>query len=162
MTGHLVLSTLHTNDAATTIPRLIDMEVEPFLIASTINIIVAQRLVRKICTQCRVSEEIETVELNKILSKGIVEKHFGKGKTRVYKGKGCSVCQNLGYSGRIGIFEIMTISQTIREAVVNKQDAGVIQQIAIKEGMTTMLEDGLLKVKSGVTTIEEIMRVTKE
>ena len=162
MTGHLVLSTLHTNDAATAIPRLIDMNVEPFLIASTINIIVAQRLVRKICTQCRVSEEIEVSDLTKILSPVIVAKYFGTGKTRTYKGKGCQVCGGLGYSGRIGIFEILTISEAIKDAIVDKKNAGEIQALAVGEGMTTMLEDGLLKVKSGITTIEEIMRVTKE
>ncbi|MEI8232439.1 MAG: GspE/PulE family protein [bacterium] len=162
MTGHLVLSTLHTNDAATTIPRLIDMNIEPFLIASTINIIVAQRLVRKICTQCRYSEEIETSDLTKILSSELVDKHFPDKKTRIYKGKGCPVCQNLGYSGRIGIFETMTISDSIQKAIIDKSDANTITEIAIKEGMSTMLEDGLLKIKAGLTTIEEVMRVTKE
>lgn len=162
MTGHLVLSTLHTNDAATAIPRLIDMDVEPFLIASTINIVVAQRLVRKICLRCRTSKEIEAKELEATLSPKLVKKYFGSEKIRIYEGKGCAVCQNLGYTGRIGIFEIMTISEAVREAIVSKQDAGIIREISIKEGMTTMLEDGLLKVKAGITTIEEVLRVTKE
>lgn len=162
MTGHLVLSTLHTNDAATAIPRLIDMDVEPFLIASTINIIVAQRLVRKICLRCRISKEIDVKELENTLSPKLIKEYFGSEKARVYEGQGCPVCQNSGYTGRVGIFEIMTISEAVREAIVSKQDAGIIREISIKEGMTTMLEDGLLKVKSGITTIEEVLRVTKE
>jgi type IV pilus assembly protein PilB len=162
MTGHLVLSTLHTNDASTAIPRLTDMGIEPFLIASTLNVIVAQRLVRKICTQCRTSSEIEVDSLSTYLSKDILTKHFGTGKTRVYKGAGCKSCNNLGYLGRIGIFEIMNMTDEIKEAITKKLDAGEIQKLAIAAGMTTMLDDGLAKVKSGITTIEEVMRVTTE
>lgn len=162
MTGHLVLSTLHTNDASTSIPRLMDMGVEPFLIASTLNIVVAQRLVRKICTQCRTSYEIETASLSSYLSKDLIVKHFGIGKTRIYKGVGCRSCNNLGYLGRVGIFEIMTMTEELKEAITKKLDAGVIQKLAIEQGMTTMLDDGLAKVKSGITTIEEIMRVTSQ
>ena len=162
MTGHLVLSTLHTNDASTAIPRFMDMDVEPFLIASTLNIIVAQRLVRKICTQCRTSTEVEVDSLSTYLSKDILAIHFGTGKTRIYKGTGCRSCNNLGYLGRIGIFEIMVMTDELKEAITKKLDAGEIQKLAIEQGMTTMLDDGIAKVKSGITTIEEIMRVTSE
>lgn len=162
MTGHLVLSTLHTNDAATTIPRLIDMEIEPFLISSTINLIIAQRLVRKICTKCRESIEVEINSLQSLLSADIIQKSFKDSSTRLYHGKGCPSCQNTGYGGRIGIFEIMTLSDSLKEAIIAKKDANYIKNLAIQEGMITMLEDGLTKVKAGETTIEEVLRVTKE
>ncbi len=160
-TGHLVLSTLHTNDAATTLPRLIDMEVEPFLIASTVNTIVAQRLVRKICERCRISENISLLDLSKTLSPVLIKKYFGnKQNFRLYRGKGCKVCHETGYTGRIGIFEVLEVSPKIRELIVSKADADAIQAQAIEEGMTTMLESGLQKVAVGITTLEEILRVT--
>jgi type II secretory ATPase GspE/PulE/Tfp pilus assembly ATPase PilB-like protein len=162
MTGHLVLSTLHTNDAATSIPRLTDMSIEPFLIASTVNVIIGQRLVRKICTQCRTSEEVSVSSLSNLLSHDVLSKYFGSSTTRIYHGKGCRSCNNLGYVGRIGIFEIMEMTDIVKEGITKKLDAGEIQKLAVSEGMITMLEDGINKVKSGITTIEEIMRVTKE
>ena len=163
MTGHLVLSTLHANDAATTMPRLIDLGVEPFLVASTVNVVVAQRLVRKICPNCRVSRDITKTELSKQLSSKEIAKLFGKSeKIRVYKGEGCVVCHDSGYKDRIGIFEVMVVSDKLREAIVAERDASEISKIAVSEGMTTMLEDGLAKVKSGVTTVEEVLRVTRE
>lgn len=163
MTGHLVLSSLHTNDAATTIPRLFDMEVEPFLIASTVNVIIAQRLVRKICQKCRVSKEISTKELGDHFSAPAIKAHFGSSKkTSVYHGKGCPVCNNTGYVGRVGIFEVMLIDDRLRDAIVNRKDAADIRKIAIKQGMVPMLDDGLKKVSEGITTIDEIIRVTKE
>lgn len=164
MTGHLVLSTLHTNDAATALPRLIDMKVEPYLIASTVNVIIGQRLVRRICQKCRISSEISKTELAKHFSVKIISKYFkSKQKsTRNYFGKGCSVCHHTGYVGRIGIFEVMEIDNDIRKAITDKRDASIIEAIAVKNGMRTMLEDGLDKVFNGVTTIEEILRVTKQ
>jgi type IV pilus assembly protein PilB len=163
MTGHLVLSTLHTNDAATSIPRLTDMNIEPFLISSTINIIIAQRLVRKICQNCRISYESPIKDLSKNLSDVSVAKHFkGKEKTRLYKGQGCPTCQHTGYTGRIGVFEVLEITDEIRQAIVDKQPANIIHDLAVKSGMTTMLDDGLEKTKKGLTTIEEVVRVTKE
>ncbi|MFH0979375.1 MAG: GspE/PulE family protein [Candidatus Roizmanbacteria bacterium] len=162
LTGHLVLSTLHTNDAATALPRLIDMKVEPFLVASTINIIVAQRLVRKICEMCKTSKAITLEELNKNFSKETVQKHFGSGKQYlVYYGKGCEICHMTGLTGRIGIFEILKMSETIKKLIIEKADADDIAKQAIVEEMTTMLDDGLEKVKKGLTTIEEVLRVTK-
>lgn len=169
MTGHLVLSTLHTNDAATTLPRLADMEIEPFLISSSVNTIVAQRLVRKICPACIQSIEIE-VENGKIVTKNgtlavdkkILEKYFGKDKKlRVYEGKGCVVCKNTGHVGRTGIFEVLEVTPGIRELIMSKANSDLITQKAITEGMTSMFEDGLRKVAKGVTTIEEVMRAVK-
>lgn len=165
MTGHLVLSTLHTNDAATSIPRLLDLKVEPFLIASTVNVIIAQRLVRKICNKCRFSQELDAsnrATLENRLSSELVQKFFGKGKIRTYLGKGCEICHHTGYVGRIGIFEVLEVNEKIRQAIVSKKDASVIHEIAKESGMTTMFEDGIKKVIEGETTIEEILRVTKD
>lgn len=171
MTGHLVLSTLHTNDAATTIPRLIDLNIEPFLVASTVNVIVAQRLVRKICTTCRISEEVG--DLQKRASQKteevdgrdlkLIEKYFGESESvRIYRGKGCEVCHHTGYIGRLGIFEILVVDEKIREAIMGRKNAEVIRGLAIEQGMVTMFENGLAKVKEGLTTLDEILRVTKE
>jgi type IV pilus assembly protein PilB len=162
LTGHLVLSTLHTNDAATAIPRLTDMKVEPFLVASTINVIIAQRLVREICSSCREAVEEDALELAKRLPKADVIKFFGNiPKIKVYRGAGCKVCRNTGYQGRIGIFEILEITKAIRKLILEKTDADIIEQAAIAEGMKTMLEDGLEKAARGLTTIEEVLRATK-
>jgi type II secretory ATPase GspE/PulE/Tfp pilus assembly ATPase PilB-like protein len=162
LTGHLVLSTLHTNDAATALPRLSDMDVEPFLIASTVNVIVAQRLLRKICEMCKSSTDITKQDLSKNLPSETVIKHFGeKENIRVYKGQGCPVCHHTGYAGRVGVFEVLDVTNNIRKLIIQKADADVILAQAIKEnGMTTMLDDGL-KVKQGTTTVEEVLRVTK-
>lgn len=163
MTGHLVLSTLHTNDAATAIPRLVDMTIEPYLIASSVNLIIAQRLVRKICMNCRTSYVEKAEHLHEIFSKEQVEKSFGKSKEiRVYKGKGCEICHNTGYMGRVGVFEVMIVDEKIKEAIIAREDAADIKKLAIKNGMSTMMEDGIEKVKEGITTIEELLRVTKE
>jgi len=163
MTGHLVLSTLHTNDATTTIPRLIDMGVEPFLISSTINVIIAQRLVRKIHLKCRESANVSREELSKSFDENSIQTTFGDKKTvRTYAGKGCVLDHKTGYEGRIGIFEILIVDDEIRQAIVDKKDAATIRKIAIANGMRTMAQDGLDKVKQGITTVEEVMRVTKE
>ena len=161
MTGHLVLSTLHTNDAGTSIPRLLDMGIEPFLVSSTLNVVVAQRLVRKICTKCRYSEELDMKDNigGPLLS---VAKYTKTDKIRTYKGKGCDVCHQTGYSGRIGIFEVMVVDDEIRKAIVDKKDSDIIQKIAVKNGMTTIFEDGINKMIKGLTTIDEVLRVTKE
>ncbi len=163
LTGHLVLSTLHTNDAATALPRLSDMDLEPFLIASTVNVIVAQRLLRKICEMCKSSIDIKKQDLLKNLPSQVVEKHFGeKEDIRIYKGQGCPVCHHSGYAGRVGVFEVLEITNNIRKLITQKADADVILNQAIKDDdMTTMLDDGLIKVKQGITTIEEVLRVTK-
>ena len=157
MTGHLVLSSLHTNDAATAIPRFMDLNIEPFLIASTINIIVAQRLVRKICTNCKASK---TVPIDQI-HEDFKQYFSNKKEIRLYHGEGCEMCHQSGYQGRVGIFEVLVMNDGIREAIIKKEDSDIIQKEAIKSGMTTMLEDGVEKVKTGVTTLEEVVRVTK-
>lgn len=162
LTGHLVLSTLHTNDAATALPRLIDMHIEPFLVASTVNVIIAQRLVRRICDICKASRSIVQTELIKNLPLEIVKKHVGRKKEiTIYQGNGCKVCYSTGYSGRIGVFEVLKVTKRIRDLIVRRSDSDVIAKAAIEEGMTTMLDDGLDKVVKGITTIEEVLRVTK-
>ncbi|MEK9143134.1 MAG: GspE/PulE family protein [Patescibacteria group bacterium] len=162
LTGHLVVSTLHTNDAATALPRLIDMKVEPFLVASTVNVIIGQRLVRKICDSCKLSTTMKRDEVLKNVSKDILEKHFGiEGDISVYRGVGCTACHGTGYRGRIGIFEVINMSENIKKRIIDKNDSDVIAKEAIAEGMTTMLDDGLDKVVCGFTTIEEVLRVTK-
>lgn len=163
MTGHLVLSTLHTNNASTALPRLIDMKIEPFLVASTVNVIIGQRLVRKICEKCRYSLTVKKEDLAKKVSAQIVKKHFGEdSEVRLYRGKGCSVCHLTGYIGRVGVFEVLEVSDAVRKLIVEKVDADVIQKKAMEEGMTTMTDDGFDKVVKGVTTIEEILRATEE
>jgi type IV pilus assembly protein PilB len=168
LTGHLVLSTLHTNDAPTTLPRLIDMEVEPFLVASTINLIIAQRLVRKNCEKCRVSYKITDEEKIIVANEPSIQTILkNKGiknidKLNLYKGKGCAVCGQTGYSGRIGIFEVMEMNDEIRGLVTDKASSPEIMKAARKAGMTTMLQDGLEKVFSGMTSLDEVLKASRE
>lgn len=166
LTGHLVLSTLHTNDAATALPRLLDMGVEPFLVVSTVNIIVAQRLVRKLCENCRVSykpTEQEITALNTEL-KGVSKGHNLNIELgiRLYKANGCKICAFTKYIGRVGVFEVLEVTEEIKGLVLNRSSTGAIIAKAREQGMITMLEDGIYKIKQGVTTIEEVLRVTKE
>lgn len=163
LTGHLVLSTLHTNDAATALPRLSDMGVEPFLVASTVNVIVAQRLLRKICEMCKTSLDASMEELSQNLPADVIRKHFGeKSMVRIYKGQGCNVCRNTGYAGRIGVFEVLEVTGNLRKLITHKADAdAILKQATQEDNMTTMLDDGLIKVLKGLTTIEEVLRVTK-
>jgi len=173
LTGHLVLSTLHTNSAAGSIPRLIDMKAEPFLIASTLNIILAQRLVRRLCKEKEKytlnESELKNIEkycdLEKIL-KILKEEKLIKPKTtfkdiEFYRPKPTKECLE-GYSGRIGIFEILPITETIKDLIVKEATTDQIQSQAIKEGMRTMIEDGFLKAAQGITSIEEVLRVIIE
>ncbi|OGG27483.1 hypothetical protein A2960_04270 [Candidatus Gottesmanbacteria bacterium RIFCSPLOWO2_01_FULL_39_12b] len=162
LTGHLVLSTLHTNDAATTLPRFSDMKVEPFLVASTVNVIVAQRLVRKICEMCKAQVSIRIEELSRHIPIELIRKNFGQDQEiKTFKGSGCKICHFTGYSGRIGVFEVLLVSKEIRKLITEKNDSDVIRDKAVEEGMTTMLDDGLQKTLKGLTTIEEILRVTR-
>ncbi len=162
LTGHLVLSTLHTNDAATTLPRLTDMDIEPFLVASTVNVIIAQRLMRKICEMCKASLQVAKGELMRSIPEATIVRYFGHEEMlTVYQGQGCKVCNMTGYAGRIGVFEVLKVTKNIRKLIIEKRDADVIAQAAIEEGMTTMLDDGLKKIAKGVTTISEVLRVTK-
>jgi len=168
LTGHLVLSTLHTNDAATTLPRLLDMNIEPFLVASTINVAIAQRLVRKICARCRTSyapskEEKSALDFDPSI-KALLEKKSDKNlsKLRLYKGAGCPVCNGTGYQGRVGVFEVLEISEEIKKLILGRASSEEIVKLAKSQGMTTMLEDGIDKVVNGATTLEEVLRVTRE
>lgn len=160
LTGHLMLSTLHTNDAPTTLPRLFDMNVEPFLIASTVNIAIGQRLVRKICENCKYERAVTINDLQGLVGTFPL-KTLHESKV-FYQGKGCDKCSGSGFLGRIGIYEVMEIDDDIRAAVIRKADAAEIRHIAIKNGMTTMIEDGFQKALSGLTTIEEVLRVIHE
>ncbi len=161
LTGHLVLSTIHTNNAATTLPRLVDMKIEPFLVSSTVNLIIAQRLVRKICEKCRVSKKLSQADLLKLLPKDIVAKLYKTKKVfNFYEGKGCNVCRNTGYSGRVGIFEVMEMSESLKQLITQKADAARIEEQAVKEGMTTMLEDAMAKAEQGLIAIAEVLQAT--
>ncbi|MBU2542027.1 Flp pilus assembly complex ATPase component TadA [Patescibacteria group bacterium] len=177
MTGHLVLSTLHTNDAPTTLPRLLDMGVAPFLVAFTTNIIVAQRLVRKICEKCKKEFCLDKKAINELQKNSDVKKitslfkehniKLGSNEKKLenitfYHGEGCRFCGNSGYKGRIGIYEIMEIDDDIINKINARASATEIRILVRKKGMITMQEDGLIKAKQGITTIEEVLRVTKE
>lgn len=167
MTGHLVLSTLHANDAPTTLPRLLDMKVEPFLVASTVNVVIAQRLVRKICSRCRESYEISDEEKRLIDHDEHLKKIFvGNGYKKLegitfYKGAGCDVCNHTGFNGRMGIFEVLEMTEKIKELVVARASSGEVLKVAESEGMTTMLEDGITKALDGTTTLQEVLRVIR-
>ncbi len=179
MTGHLVLSTLHTNSAAATLPRMLDMGAEPFLIASTVNVIIAQRLVRRLCVECRQTytmDEKELVTLGKLYDLDSVftylrndkigKKYIGDATdfstVQFYKAVGCDQCGGEGYKGRNGIYEVLEMTTDIRKLVTQEATTEQINDQAKKEGMASMIDDGFLNVIKGVTTLEEVMRVTKE
>lgn len=168
LTGHLVLSTLHTNDAVTALPRLLDMGIEPFLVASTIEVVIAQRLVRKICRKCRGSYQLDETIKNVIMKEARIADVFkAKGyknlnKLRLYKGSGCRVCGQTGYSGRIGVFEVLEMSETIKNLILKHASSDELTVVACQQGMTTMFEDGVEKVINGITTLEEVIRVSWE
>jgi len=160
LTGHLLLSTIHTNDAATTLPRLIDLKIEPYLIASTVNVAIGQRLVRRICSKCKIEIKLTDVEMRN-LAEVFSPAILGKSNT-FYKGKGCEKCNDTGYSGRVCINEVLVVDNVIRNAIHHKATATEIKAEAKKQGMTTMIEDGFAKAKMGITTIEEILRTLHE
>ncbi len=166
LTGHLILSTMHANNSATTFPRLLDMGIEPFLISSTINLVIAQRLVRKVCEKCRFSytiseEELLIIKKDKNISDILKAKNKDINSLTLYKGKGCEICAGTGYSGRIGIFEVLEMTPQLKKLIINKSSSDKILKAAKREGMTTMLEDGIDKVFTGLTTLSEVLRVTK-
>nr|MBP7926620.1 Flp pilus assembly complex ATPase component TadA [Desulfobulbus sp.] len=160
LTGHLVFSTLHTNDAASAITRLIDMGVEPFLVSSSVNAIMAQRLVRKICPHCREAYEPP----QSYLERAGLTAADGEGTAQLYRGAGCTECLHTGYKGRIGIFELMSLTPEMKGLILTTSDAGQIKRQALESmattGMRTLREDGLAKVRAGMTTLEEVFRVT--
>jgi type IV pilus assembly protein PilB len=155
LTGHLVLSTLHTNDAPSTISRLVNMGIEPFLVATSVNIIQAQRLIRKVCTNCK-----ETVHYP---VEGLVEIGFSEEEApgiEIFKGRGCKTCNGTGYKGRIGLYEVMEITEELRELIIIGASAMELRRKAIEVGMITLRESGLYKIRAGITTIEEVVKET--
>jgi len=155
LTGHLVFSTLHTNDAPGAITRLQDMGVEPYLIASVLSGVLAQRLVRRICQNCRVPDAPDPGDL---LAIGVTDGHG----VELFRGEGCEACRKTGYKGRVGIYELFIITEEIRSLILRKASTGEIRRVAVEQGMVTLREDSLLKARAGFTTIEEILRVTQE
>lgn len=161
LTGHLVFSTIHTSSASGTLPRLIDMGAETFLLASTMTAVLGQRIARKICSDCKVSYEPtpEIVKEIKEVLGGLMPSTY---EVKLYKGQGCEKCGNSGYYGRVGIFELMVISEKIEKLILQKSDSFTIEEEAKREGMITMKQDGYLKVLEGVSTLDEILRVAQE
>ncbi len=157
LTGHLVFSTLHTNDSASAVTRLIDMGIEPFLVTSSVVAILAQRLVRVICNECREEYTPDEESLRNIgLDPSIV------GDNKFYRGRGCPSCLNTGYAGRNGIFELMVLDDGLKHNILKSSDANIIKQRAVEKGMATLQQDGAQKVLNGITTIEEVFRVTSQ
>jgi general secretion pathway protein E len=159
LTGHLVLSTLHTNDAPSAIVRLIDMGVEPFLVASSLMAVLAQRLARTICPHCRESYKPSELERSYFLESSIFS---GRSSSALYRGKGCGKCNGTGYLGRTGIFELLVIDDASRQMITDKTDSQAIKNMAISSGMRTLRHDGFEKALKGITTMEEVLRVTQK
>lgn len=163
MTGHKLLSTIHTNDAATTIPRMIDMGVEPFLVASTLICAIAQRLVRRVCPECVQRKEIKRTDFQEVFGTEVLEALFKKGDSVTVAQVGtCPSCNETGYSGRIGIYEVLENSPVIQEKILSHATSTEMEAIARKEGMTSIALDGVRKVLSFETTVEELIRVMQE
>jgi type IV pilus assembly protein PilB len=155
LTGHLVLSTLHTNDAPGAVTRLVDMGVEPFLIASSLEAVLAQRLVRRICKQCRTPYEPPAALLQQL---GIDPVDIGN--REFFYGRGCEHCSDSGYRGRMGVYEWLRLSESIRDLVVERASTMVIKQKALEQGMRTLRDDGLRSIFDGATSIEEVIKYT--
>jgi len=156
LTGHLVLSTLHTNDAPSTISRLVNMGIEPFLVGTAVNLIQAQRLIRRVCSSCK--EEVKDIPSKTLIDLGFTPEQVGTFK--MYKGRGCGVCNGTGYKGRVGLYEVMEISEAIRDLIMVGATAVELKRKALEEGMLTLRMSGLEKIKQGITTIEEVLRET--
>jgi type II secretory ATPase GspE/PulE/Tfp pilus assembly ATPase PilB-like protein len=157
LTGHLVVSTLHTNDSASAVTRLVDMGIEPYLVCSSLIAVMAQRLVRLVCPQCK-RPYLPGKEERLALS---VSRPLSDGKT-FYKGAGCSCCSSTGYKGRSGIFELMVLDDELKELVITNARPDVIKQVSLRKGMHTLRQDGMRKVFDGDTTVEEVLRVTQD
>ncbi len=155
LTGHLVLSTLHTNDAPSTITRLINMGVEPFLIVSSLNLVLAQRLARKLCPSCK---EPEDIPVKALIQSGMKEEVAAEAVC--YSGRGCNECNNTGYKGRIALYEVMPMTDALKTAVIDGANTIELKEMAIKNGMKTLRQSGLSKVLEGVTSFREVLRVT--
>jgi len=159
LTGHLLLSTLHTNDSASTLPRLLDMGVDPYLVASTVSVAIGQRLVRKICDGCKVEYSLSDSEYIGLIESVPLE---GLQGSPFFIGKGCEICDYSGYRGRIGVKEVLVVDADIREAILTKASAARIHAIAVEKGMTPMLQDGLHKARLGLTSLHELVRTLHE
>jgi type IV pilus assembly protein PilB len=157
LTGHLVLSTLHTNDAPSTVSRLVNMGIEPFLVGTAVNLIQAQRLVRRVCSKCKQDITAE-VPAKTLIDIGLTPEQVGTFK--VMKGKGCGTCNGTGYKGRVGLYEVMEISEGIRDLIMVGATAVELKKKALEEGMLTLRMSGVEKIKNGVTTLEEVLRET--
>ena len=155
LTGHMVLSTLHTNDAPSTVNRLLNMGIEPFLVASAVNLISAQRLGRRVCSECK---EPEKHSKDALIGAGVPENQIGKFST--YKGRGCSVCNDTGYKGRIGIYQVMPMFEDIKEMILSGANTAEIKQESMRLGVKTMRQSAITKLIEGVTTLEEVLRTT--
>jgi len=168
MTGHLVLSTMHTNDSATTFPRLLEMGAEPFLVASSVNVAIAQRLVRSICQDCKEEYYLSETELKYFDSEPelaellkSVAKVDDLSKVKLYRGRGCKICNDTGYYGRNAIFEVLELTEELRNLIISKSSSDMIKKKAMEQGMTPMIHDGIIKVLEGKTTLSEVIKVTK-
>jgi len=161
LTGHLVFSTLHTNDSSSALPRLLDLGAEPFLLASSMTCIVAQRVVRRICPDCK-EEYSPPLEVTEDIKKILGRLYTVQGNLKLMRGKKCARCSSTGYLGRVGIFEVLPITEKIARLILERVSAGQIEKQAVEEGMITMKQDGYLKVIEGVSTIEEVLRVAEE
>src|SRR5205823_5746964 len=153
LTGHLVFSTLHTNDAASALTRLVDLKVEPYLIAATLEGVLAQRLVRKICPECRARYAPDPGAVALLAQQPV-------GRVRLERGRGCPACRETGYRGRTGIFELLVVTEDVQRALAKAPPAGAVRELARAQGMRTLRQDGWAKVQAGVTTVEEVLRVT--
>jgi type II secretory ATPase GspE/PulE/Tfp pilus assembly ATPase PilB-like protein len=160
LTGHLLLSTFHSNDAATAIPRLVDMGIEPFLLSSTLVVVIAQRLVRKICSSCRYSVPLAQALSGIKASPQIISAYFGENAT-VYAGKGCDICNNTGFIGRSALFQFIEITPEMQDLILKAPSTQEIETLAHKQGSVSMFEDGISKVKAGMTTLAEVLRVVE-
>lgn len=163
LTGHQVFSTIHTNSAAGSPPRLLDMGMEPFLLTSALNCIVGQRVVRKICTHCKVQFNAPTEVIASVTQ--VLGRFIPSGQTsgmKLFKGQGCTFCGNTGFLGRIGIYEVLVISEAIAKLILEHASSAAIEELGVSEGMITMKQDGYLKVVEGITTLEEILRVAQD
>lgn len=158
LTGHLLLSTFHSNDAATALPRLLDMGVEPFLLSSTLEVVVAQRLVRTVCAHCRHSHTISQKKIGELIPN--VKDYFPGKEVTMYKGKGCDSCGYTGYKGRNAIFEFIEVTPEMEELILKNPSTQEIWELARTQGARTLFEDGIEKIKNGITTLEEVLRIT--
>ena len=162
LTGHLLLSTLHTSDSATTLPRLLDMGIDPYLVASTVNVAIGQRLVRRMCRACKEEwplTELERASLRESLPESL---HVSIKVAPFWRGAGCAECDGTGFRGRVGLNEVLVVDGAIRDAILKKESAATIKEIAVAAGMTTMLEDGFGKALAGETAISEVLRTVNE